>query len=109
MNHFEVTGNLVKDVEVRFTNTQKAVALFRVAENIYDYKTKGQKAQYFNVVAFGKKAEVIADHFVKGSRIHIIGSLRFNEYETEQGEKRSNYQVHLSDFDFCEKKPKANP
>lgn len=40
MNHIDVMGNLVKDVEVRFTSNQKAIALFTIAENRYNFKTK---------------------------------------------------------------------
>ena len=47
MNHFEITGNLVNDVEIRFMSNQKPMALFRIAENIYDYKTKQKKGAVF--------------------------------------------------------------
>lgn len=43
MNHIDVMGNLVKDVEVRFTSNQKAIALFTIAENRYNFKTKEKR------------------------------------------------------------------
>ena len=96
MNHIDVMGNLVKDVEVRFTSNQKAIALFTIAENRYNFKTKEKEPQFFMVTAFGKKAEVIADH--------LDGHMDFVSYTDAEGSKHEYWRILLEDFEFCERK-----
>ena len=104
MNHIDVMGNLVKDVEVRFTSNQKAIALFTIAENCYNFKTKEKEPQFFMVTAFGKKAEVIADHFSKGDKIKVDGHMDFVSYTDAEGSKHEYWRILLEDFEFCERK-----
>lgn len=103
MNHFEITGNLVNDVEIRFMSNQKPMALFRIAENIYDYKTKQKKGQFFNVVAFGKDAENISEYFQKGSRIHVQGHMEQRKYEKD-GVNQLWYSIVVEHWEFCERR-----
>ncbi len=47
-----------------------------------------------------KLAEVISKHFAKGSHIIVEGRLKQDRWETNEGEKRSNIKVLVSDFKF---------
>lgn len=108
MNHIEVLGNLTKEVDVRITSKQKTMAMFTVAENYYDFFSKERKTQYFRVVAYGKKAEIIADHFGKGSRINVKGNMEHVQFTGDDGKEREFWRIILNDFDFCEKKKTEN-
>lgn len=106
MNHIDVMGNLVKDVEIRFTSNQKVMALFTIAENRYNFKTKEKEAQFFMVTAFGKKGETISEYFKKGDKIKVGGHMDFVSYVDEEEQKHEYWRVVLEDFEFCERKRK---
>lgn len=105
MNRIEITARLTKDPEITYTSKNgKAVAKFSVAENVYDRREKTSKAQFFNVIAFGKTAELIGDTLSKGNKIHIGGNIEIRPYEKEDGTKGIWVQILLREFEYCEKK-----
>lgn len=106
MNHIDVMGNLTKDVEIRFTSNQKPIALFTIAENRYNFHTKEKEAQFFLVTAFGKKAEVISEHFHKGDKIKVGGHMDFVSFTDEEANKHEYWRIIVEDFEFCERKRK---
>lgn len=104
MNRIEITARLTKDPEITFGKNGRAVAKFSVAENVYDKREKASKAQFFNVIAFGKTAEIIGDTLNKGNKIHIGGNVEVRQYEKEDGTKGIWVQILLREFEYCEKK-----
>lgn len=105
MNRIEITARLTKDPEVTFNSKNgRAVAKFSVAENVYDKREKATKPQFFNVIAFGKTAELIGDTLNKGNKIHIGGNVEIKQYEKEDGTKGIWVQILLREFEYCEKK-----
>lgn len=104
MNRIEITARLTKDPEIIFSKNGRAVAKFSVAENVYDKREKVTKPQYFNVIAFGKTAELIGDTLNKGNKIHIGGNVEIKQYEKEDGTKGIWVQIILREFEYCEKK-----
>jgi len=91
MNSVQILGNLVRDPEVRFTKTGKAVATFTVAAtNEYVDTSTGevkQQTAYVNCVAWGKQGELVGT-LRKGSRAFVEGRLNTRSYETNDGQKR---------------------
>lgn len=104
MNRIEITARLTKDPEITFGKNGRAVAKFSVAENVYDKREKASKAQFFNVIAFGRTAEIIGDTLNKGNKIHIGGNVEVRQYEKEDGTKGIWVQILLREFEYCEKK-----
>lgn len=104
MNRIEITARLTKDPEIIFGKNGRAVAKFSVAENVYDKREKVTKPQFFNVIAFGKTAELIGDTLSKGNKIHIGGNVEVRQYEKEDGSKGIWVQILLREFEYCEKK-----
>lgn len=104
MNRIEITARLTKDPEIIFSKNGRAVAKFSVAENVYDKREKTTKPQFFNVIAFGKTAELIGDTLNKGNKIHIGGNVEIRPYEKEDGTKGIWVQILLREFEYCEKK-----
>lgn len=103
MNRLQITGNITRDIEIRYTNAGLAIASFGIAWNENVKNDNGgydSKAHFFNVTAFGKKAEVINQHFSKGKRILIDGQLSFNSWTGNDGQKRQEVSIKLNDFDF---------
>lgn len=88
-------GRLVKDVELKGTIAFQ-IAKFTVAVN---RQFKKDEADFINCVAFGKKAETIAEFFKKGSPINIEGRLQTGSYEKD-GVKHFTTDVVVDNFEF---------
>ena len=85
MNVVTLVGRLVKDIEIRVTQSNKKVAAFTVAVNrrlTQEQKNAGaQSADFVNCVAWEKTAEFLDRYCAKGSRIGIEGCLQTRTYE----------------------------
>ena len=97
MNRIFLTGRLVKDVELRTTqSTGNSVAKFTIAVN-RDFK-KGE-TDFINCTAFGKTAETIDQFFSKGRPIMVMGRIQVGSYEKD-GQKRYTTDVIVDNFEF---------
>lgn len=107
MNRIEITGRLTIDPEVTYGSTGKCISKFRLADNYYDSKSEERKTRYFNVVAFGRVAEVIGNSLQKGMKIHIGGTMDVRQYEKKDGTKATWAEIILQQFEYCDKKETA--
>lgn len=108
MNKFIVTGNLVRDSELKFVpSTGMAIAKFTIGNNEGwgDKKT----VNYFNCTAFGKTAEAIANYTHKGSKVLIEGKVQLGSYEKKDGSKAYTTDVIVNQIEFLESKGQAKP
>lgn len=106
MNSIHILGTITKTPEMRFTTGGTAVLKFSIAYNERRKQQDGSytdKAHYFDVTAWGKKADVIKGYFDKGSRILVSGSLEHETWEKD-GQKHSRVSIRLEDFDFIDKR-----
>ena len=100
MNKVTLVGRMAKDMELKQTNTGKAVGSFTVAVD-RRFKRDGQPtADFFNVVAWNKPAELISQYLHKGDRIALNGRLQTRSYDAKDGSKRYITEVVLEEFDF---------
>ena len=102
MNKVILLGHITKDPELRFTaGSGTAVSRFTIAINRPKRKDQ-EKAEtdFINCVAFGKRAETIAQYFQKGSQIAISGRIQTGSYEAKDGTKRYTTDVKVDEFDF---------
>lgn len=89
MNKFIVTGNLVRDPELKFVPaTGMAIVKFSIANNEGwgDKKT----VNFFNCTAFKATAEAIANYTHKGSKVLIDGKVQLGSYEKKDGSGKQN-------------------
>ena len=70
MSNTILYGRLTRNIELKYTAQNKAVARFSIAVN-RKYTNGEKKTDFFNISSFGKKAETLAQYFHKGSRIVI--------------------------------------
>ena len=94
---------LVRDVDVKVSNGL-AIAKFTVACNRTFNK---EKSDFINCVAFGKRAETIAQYFTKGSLINLEGRIQTGFYEKE-GQKIYTFEVVVENFEFPQGNKKEN-
>lgn len=100
LNNAIVMGRLVKDPEVRYTQSQKAVVSFTIACD----RDKGEGTDFIDCVAWEKTAEFISKYFFKGSMIIVCGHLNQRSWEDKDGKKRSSYEVTAERVYFGEGK-----
>ena len=106
LNHSTIMGRLVRDPELRRTNSGKAVTSFTIA---CDKPGRDSGASFIDCVAWEKTAEFINNYFTKGTLIVLEGRLESRQYETKDGQKRTVVEVVVSQAHFCEKKKEETP
>jgi single-strand DNA-binding protein len=103
MNKVFVAGNLTRDPEVRYTPSGSAVADLSMAINrVYTSGSGEQKEEtcFVSVVVWGKQAELCGEYLSKGSPVLVEGSLQFDQWQTDSGEKRSRLRVKADRVQF---------
>lgn len=95
VNKVIIVGNITRDPELKALPSGVQVATFSVATNeVYTDKDgqKQERAEFHNVVAWGKTAENIAKYMRKGSQIYIEGKLQTRSWEKD-GQKHYRTEV----------------
>lgn len=98
MNKLIFMGRVVRTPELRKTNSGIAVADVTIVSNRNRKGKDGEwieEATFVDCVAWSAQAESLAKKFPKGSAIMIEGSLVNDQWETEEGEKRSKLRVRI--------------
>ena len=96
VNKAIILGNLGQDPEVRSTSGGQMVANFSIATNRQWTDKNGQKqeqAEWHNIVAWGKLAEIIEQYLKKGDQVYIEGRLQTRTWEDKSGEKRKTTEI----------------
>jgi single-strand DNA-binding protein len=92
LNKVMFIGNIVNDPEMRTTKGGQNVTSFRIATN-RRWKNQGtgemqEEAQFHNIVAWGKLAEICSQYMRKGMRVYVEGRLTHRSWDDQQGQKR---------------------
>ena len=104
LNHIILQGRLVRDIEVRNTNTQIPVATFTLAVE-RDYVTGTERTvDFFDIVAWRKTAEFAQKYFGKGSLMIVDGTLQTRKWEDKNGNSRVNWEVIANHIYFGDSK-----
>jgi single-strand DNA-binding protein len=97
-----IVGNLVDDPELRFTPSGQPVAKFRVASTprVRDNTTgewKPGESLFLSCTVWRQAAENVAESLQRGMRVIVSGRLRQRNWETQQGEKRTSFEIDVDD------------
>ena len=96
LNKVMLIGRLGQDPEVRYTQSNTAVATLNLATNERYKDSNGEyqdKTEWHRVVAWGRTAEICQQYLTKGSMIYVEGPLQTREWEDKQGQKRYTTEV----------------
>lgn len=102
LNKVLLYGNLTRDPELKNTTSGNLVASFGLATNRSFKNKDGQQqeqAEFHNVVAFGKTAEIIGQYLKKGKPAYIDGRLQTRSWEKE-GVKQYRTEIIVDHFQF---------
>lgn len=90
---------LTRDAEMRYANSGSAILKLGLA---CSEKFKDKETQLFlDAVAFGKPAEIINQYAgTKGTQLFLCGKLETQQWEDNQGQKRSKVSMTIESFEF---------
>ncbi|HNV97111.1 MAG TPA: single-stranded DNA-binding protein [bacterium] len=96
LNKATIIGRLTADPESRTTPNGQTVVTLTVATNYTWSDANGQKqekAEFHNIVAWRKLAEIIAQYLKKGSKVYIEGRLQTRSWEDQNGNKKYRTEI----------------
>ena len=102
MNKVFLSGNLTRDVEVRYSQNGKAFAKLGIAVNRPYSKEK--VVDFFNLTAFNKTAEFCGRYMTKGTRVLVEGTIQTSNYENKDGSKVYGVDILIDNIEFADSK-----
>jgi len=110
-NRVVLMGNLTRDPAVRQLPSGTSVAdLGLAASERYRNKDGEQveKACFVDIVAWGRQAETCGQYLVKGAPVLVEGRLQFDQWETDDGQRRSKLRVRADRVQFLRRPHKED-
>ena len=95
-----LTGRITKDLELKQAG-QTQVTNFSMA---VDNPFKKDDTSFFDIVAFGKTAQLLNNYCGKGSKILIEGNLKQDRFQDKEGHNRSVVRVIANRIEFLDSK-----
>ena len=106
LNDVKLVGRLTRDPDLRFTTQGTPVCHFRIAVG-RKYKDRNS-SEWKEEVAFvacsvwRETAERCGQRLKKGSPVYVEGRLRSKEWQTKEGQKRTDLEVDVQRVQFLE-------
>lgn len=107
LNKVMLIGNLTRDPEMRYTPQGTAVCTFGIATNRSWTTESGEKkeeADFHNIVAWNKLAEICAQLLKKGRKVYVEGRLSTRSWQGQDGTQKQRTEVVISDMVILDKK-----
>ena len=106
LNHITIMGRLVKDPELRRTQSGVAVCSFTVAvdRDFQSREAAEKQTDFIDVVAWRQTAECVSKYFPKGRMIVVDGSLQSRKWQDKTGQNRVSWEVLADNIYFGDSK-----
>ena len=106
LNHITIMGRLVKDPELRRTQSGVAVCSFTVAvdRDFQSREAAEKQTDFIDVVAWRQTAEFVSKYFTKGRMIVVDGSLQSRKWQDKTGQNRVSWEVLANNIYFGDSK-----
>ena len=101
MNTINLTGNICNDLELKKTNSGKSVLQFNLAVSRPFTK---DTTDFIPIVVWNQPAEFLSTYAHKGSKIAVSGKLTTRNWEDNNGNKRTAYEVVADNVELMERK-----
>ena len=108
INRVLLTGNLTREPELKRTASGSAILEMGIAVND---RTKDQQTgewcdrpNYFDLTMFGKRAESVSNYLSKGTKVTVEGRLRYEQWTSKDGQKRSKVKVIVDEIEFMQQR-----
>ena len=89
INHVNLVGRLVRDVELRKTNSNTSVCSFTVAvdRRFKSQQPGAQDADFISCIAWRQSADFLARYGSKGAIVSVEGRIQTRNYDNANGQK----------------------
>lgn len=104
-NVFVFTGRITKDLEVKEVGNNLKVLNFSIA---VDNPFKKDDVSFFDIVAFGNKAENTAKYCGKGSKVAVDGTVKQERFTDKEGNNRSAVRFNANNIEFLDGKSQTD-
>lgn len=104
MQKFYGIGNITRNLELKYTTTNKAI----IETNIAIKRGFTDETDFINIQVWGKQAENLAKYCGKGSKIAIDGELRIDSFDGRDGKKVYKTYILVGSVEFLDTKKKEN-
>lgn len=101
LNRIIVMGRIGKDLELRRTQSGKAVTSFPIA---VDRDGKDAGTDWFDVVAWERTAEFAEQYCAKGRKVVVDGRLQARDWTDKDGNKRRSVEIIANSVYFADSK-----
>lgn len=108
MNNWIGTGRAVKDVETRYSQGAEPIAVSRVTMAIDSGYGDKKKTNFVPIVAFGKTAEYLEKHLVKGKLFAVQGEYTSGSYKNKDGATVYTTNINANKVEILEWGDKPN-
>lgn len=108
LNKAIIIGRLGQDPELKYTNTQRAVANFSVATNESWKDNDGNQREitdWHRVVVWDRLAEFVSEWVKKGSLVYIEGLIKTRSWDASDGTKRYTTEINARNIQLLGSKP----
>lgn len=102
MNKVIMIGHLVRDIELRYTQSQMAIGKTAIAVT-RKYTLNGEKREeacFIDITFFGKSAEIANQYLGKGSKLAVEGYLKFDQWTDNNGQNRSKHSIAVESMEM---------
>jgi len=107
INRVVLVGRITKDPVLRKTANGASVTSFTLAVN-RKFKQEGQpEADFVNVVAWSKTADIVAQYTHKGSLVGVEGRIQTRSFDDKDGKRVYVTEVVADSVQFLESKSAA--
>lgn len=103
LNKVQLIWNITQDIEMKQTPNWQNVVSTSIATN-EKYTDKGwqkvEKAEFHNIVLWGKTAELISKYVKKGDKIYVEWKLTTRSWEVDDWTKRYRTEIVVNNIIF---------
>ena len=109
MNRVCLVGRLTTKPELKYTTSNVPITRFSLAVNrTFKNEQGGRDADFINILAWRKTAELICNYFDKGSQIGLEGRIQTGSYDDKDGNKRYTTEVVVDQVYFIDSRNGGN-
>ena len=106
-NKIVLVGNLTRDIDIRFSQAGLAIAKSAIATSRKFKSNTGEQKEevcFIDITFFGRSAEIAHQYLRKGSKILLEGRLSFEQWNDQNGQKRSKHSVIVENMQMLDSK-----
>lgn len=113
LNRVTLIGNLTRDPNLRYTPSGASVCSFGLATNRSwtpaDGGEKQEKAEFHNIVAWGKLADICGQLLHTGDKVYLEGRIQTRDWKTDDGQDRRITEIVIENMIFLSSRSGKNP